>query len=146
MRLDGFWVSARVVDRNYTWAYACVHVRALPSVFQTQTATAAAHLPTSCPAWRDPYVTGSLVDRLELTRSTGRHAFPFWNRLGPVYFLKIFLQYLSHRIFEHVYKILNIFERNNWLHSSTINNEMNLLNLISSWMDTNWQITTKTLQ
>ena len=54
-----------------------------------------------------------------------------------------FLQYPSHRMFEHMQKELNIVEKNNQLHSLTDYHEMNLLRLINSWLDIICQVTTK---
>jgi len=44
---------------------------------------------------------------------------------------KKFPTYLSHRIFGHMHEALNVVEKNNSLHSLTVNDETNLLNLIS---------------
>ena len=48
--------------------------------------------------------------------------------LGPCLVSKNFQSY---RIFGHIYGALNAAEKNNQLHSSTGNDEMNLLRLIS---------------
>ena len=52
----------------------------------------------------------------------------------------------SHRIFGHMYGALNVVYKNNQMHNLAVNDEMNLLSLISLWLDTNDQIKTKVLQ
>ena len=59
---------------------------------------------------------------------------------------KNFQDFPSHRIFGHMHKALNVVFKNNQLHSLAVNDEMNLLSLISLLLDTNYQIKIKLLQ
>ena len=52
----------------------------------------------------------------------------FWPCLVP----KIFQDSPSHQIFGHMHGALNVVKENNQLHNLAVNDEMNLLSLISS--------------
>ena len=52
----------------------------------------------------------------------------------------------AHRILEYMHGALNAVEKNNSLHSLTVNDERNLLSLISPKSNINCLITTKMLQ
>ena len=59
-----------------------------------------------------------------------------WMR--PCLVTKSFQDSLLHQIFWHIYGALNIVLKNNQLHSLVVNDEMNLLSLISLRLDTNY--------
>ena len=50
----------------------------------------------------------------------------------PCLVLKNFQDFLSHQIFGHIHRTLNVVKENNQLHSLAVNDEMNLLSLINS--------------
>ena len=58
-------------------------------------------------------------------------------RIRPCLVFKKFQDFPSHRIFEHIHEVLNIVLKNNQLYSLAVNDEMNLLSLISLRLDTN---------
>jgi len=49
--------------------------------------------------------------------------------LRPCLVVKNFQDFPSHRILRHMHEVLNIYENKNYLHSSSVNREMNLLSL-----------------
>ena len=57
--------------------------------------------------------------------------FGHFGELRPCLVSKKFQNFSSHRIFGHIHGALNVILKNNQLHSLTVNDEMNLLSLIS---------------
>ena len=51
--------------------------------------------------------------------------------LRPCLVRKIFQDSPSHRILRHMHGALNIYENKNYLHSSSVNREINLLSLVT---------------
>jgi len=71
-----------------------------------------------------PATSGEVKDARSQTKFSSEK-----NRLMPCLVAKNFQDSSSHRILRHMHEVLNIHKNKNYLHSSSVNRETNLLSL-----------------